>query len=107
MGRRQPFELIYSPVVKEHLQAIEPKYYSLIRNTIEKQLQFEPDVETRNRKPLKRTSILEVSWEIRFGNHNRFRIFYEVDRELNKVFILAIGEKKGEKLFIGGKEVEL
>ena len=64
--------------VKQHLRAIERKYYSLIRNTVEEQLQFEPDVETKNRKPLKRPVELEADWEIRFGPSNRFRVFYSV-----------------------------
>jgi len=107
MPRRQPFKLIYAPRVKDHLKVIEPKYYSLIRGTIEKQLRLEPDVETRNRKPLKRSIEFEAPWEIRFGPNNRFRVFYEVNRENHQVNILAIGEKKGSQLFISGEEFEL
>ena len=40
--------------VKLHLQAIELKFYPGIQSEIEVQLIHEPDVETRNRKPLKR-----------------------------------------------------
>ena len=107
MARKKPFKLIYAPLVKDHLKAVESKYYSLIRSTIEKQLRFEPDVETRNRKPLKRHIEFEAEWEIRFGPDNRFRVFYEVQRENHQVSILGIGEKKGSQLFIGGKEFEL
>lgn len=107
MPRKEPFKLIYAPLVKDHLKVIESKYYSLVRSTIEKRLQFEPDVETRNRKPLKRPIEFEAEWEIRFGPNNRFRVFYEVNRENHQVNILAIGEKKGSQLFIGGKEFEL
>ena len=105
--RREPFKLIYAPLVKNHLRVIESKYYSLIRKTIENQLRFEPDVETGNRKPLKRPIDFEAEWEIRFGPNNRLRVFYEVNRESYQVNILAIGEKKGSQLFIGGKEFEL
>jgi len=107
MPRKEPFKLIYAPLIKDHLKVIESKYYSLIRSTIEKRLQFEPDVETRNRKPLKRPIEFEAEWEIRFGPNNWFRVFYEVNRENHQVNILAIGEKKGSQLFIGGKEFEL
>ena len=107
VSQNLPFKLVYAPVVREHLEAIEGKYYSLIRDTIETQLRFEPDVETRNRKPLKRTRVSGGHWEIRFGPHNRFRVFYEVSREYSEVYILAVGEKEGNRLFIGGKEVEL
>ncbi len=61
------FNLIYAPQVKLHLKTIERKYHSLIRSRIEAQLQFEPNVETRNRKPLKRPVELGADWEILFG----------------------------------------
>jgi len=41
------------------------------------------------------------------GPNNRFRVFYEVDQASREVFILAIGVKVGNRLFIGGEEFEL
>lgn len=99
--------MVYAPEVKRHLRAIERKYHALIRNEIEAQLQYEPDVETRNRKPLKRPVAFEVEWEIRFGPNNRFRVFYEVDQEQGEINILAIGVKERNRLYIGGEEVEV
>ena len=107
MNAKQPYKLIYAPVVRGQLEAIERKYHSLIRSSIETQLQFEPDVEARNRKPLKRPSVVGGQWEIRFGPRNRFRVYYEVNHQDSEVYILAIGVKLGSRLFIGGKEVEL
>ena len=101
------FRLVYAPVVREHLLAIERKYYSLIRATIEDQLRLEPTVETTNRKPLKRPSFIGGQWELRFGPANRFRVFYEVDEGTREVHILAIGVKERDRLYIAGKEVEL
>jgi len=107
MTPKPSFELIYAAQVKQHLRAIERKHHALIRREIETQLRFEPDVETRNRKPLKRVLGFEVEWEIRFGPGNRFRVFYEVDREEGVVYILAVGVKERERLYIGGEETEL
>ena len=107
MISKVPFTLIYAPAVKEHLKTIEAKYHSLIRTTIGRQLRFEPDVETENRKPLKHPVAFEAAWEIRFGPDNRFRVFYELDRGSHEVLILAIGQKKGNRLVIGGEELEL
>ena len=104
---KRPFELIYAPIVKEHLKAIERKYYSLIRRMIETQLRYEPEVETRNRKPLTRPTAFEADWEICFGPDNRFRVFYEVNPERREVYILATGVKEGNRPLIGGKEVIL
>ena len=107
MTPRRRFELNYAPLTQIHLQAIEPKYYSLIRTTIEEQLPFEPDVETKNRKPLKRPVDFGAHWELRLGSDNRFRVFYRIDYEIMQVNILAIGEKRGERLMIGGEVVRL
>lgn len=107
MNAKKRFNLIYAPQVKTHLQTIERNYHSLIRRTIETQLQFEPNVETRNRKPLKRPAELGADWELRFGPDNRLRVFYAVERENLQVSILAIGIKQGNLLFIGGEEVNL
>jgi hypothetical protein len=107
MSSEQPFAIVYAPIVGEHLRAIERKYFSLIRTTIERQLSFEPDRETRNRKPLTRAVPFEANWEIRFGANNRFRVFYTVDTVKREVSVQAIGEKKGNRLWIGGEEVDI
>lgn len=104
------FNLIYAPITRDHLRAVESKYYSLIRKEIETKLLLEPDVRTRNRKPLKRPVIFgagSATWEMRFGPQNRFRVLYRVNREDMQVNILAIGEKEGERLLVGGEEIEL
>ncbi len=54
MAKKLPFALVYGDEVKHHLRAIETKYHSLIQSEVEAQLLFEPEVETRNRKPLRR-----------------------------------------------------
>jgi len=107
MTVRKIYTLIYAPAVKEHLRAIEPKYYSLIRQKIEEQLFYEPDAETENRKLLIVPNVLEAIWEIRFGPNNRFRVFYAVDRAAHEVQILAIGVKVGNRLRVGQEEIEL
>lgn len=67
MAKKQPFRLIYDPETAEHLEAIEVKYHSLIRDAIEEQLRFEPETITRNRKPLERPINLGARWELRLG----------------------------------------
>jgi mRNA-degrading endonuclease RelE of RelBE toxin-antitoxin system len=107
MNPQRSFELVYAPQVKAHLKANDRKYYGLIRQEIEARLQFEPGVETRNHKPLKRAVSFEAQWEIRFGPNNRFRVFYEVDQEARIVYVLAVGVKVRDRLYIGGEEIEL
>ncbi len=106
--QKQQFEIIYDQQTRKHLSAIERKYHSLIRRTVENQLKYEPHIETRNRKPLYRPSEFgESTWEIRFGPDNRFRIFYRIDLSAGEVRILAVGIKIKDHLFIGGERFEL
>ena len=107
MTPKQRFLLVYAPITKLHLKTIERKYYSLVRATIENKLQFEPDVETRNRKPLKRPVTFQAEWELHLWPDNRFRVFYDINIESHEVYILAIGMKEGNRLLIGGKEVKI
>jgi mRNA-degrading endonuclease RelE of RelBE toxin-antitoxin system len=107
MTRRQPYALIYARGVTEHLKSIDAKYDSLIREKMEEQLLFEPNVETKNRKPLRPPAPFAAQWEIRFGPDNRFRVLYDIDEEQRVVQIVAIGEKQGNRLIVAGEEIEL
>ena len=106
MARKQPFALVYAEEVKDHLRSIEAKYLPVIQTAIESQLHHEPDVETRNRKPLKRPIVFGADWELRLGPDNRLRIFYQVDTERREVRVLAIGVKDRNRLYFGGEEFE-
>lgn len=107
MARRQPYFLNYASGVTKHLKSIDAKYDSLIRAKIEEQLEFEPGTETKNRKPMRQPAPFAAQWEIRFGPDNRFRVLYDIDEDRHEVQIVAIGEKQGNRLLVGGKEIEL
>jgi hypothetical protein len=106
MAQTPPFSLAYATAVKGHLRAIESKYHGTIQSAIESQLIHEPDVETRNRKPLKRPIEFGADWELRCGPDNRFRVFYQVRADDREGHILAIGVKERSRLFFGGKEFD-
>jgi mRNA-degrading endonuclease RelE of RelBE toxin-antitoxin system len=101
------FELGFAPEVVEHLAAIERKHHRLIQKTLDEQLLYAPDQETRNRKPVEQPGPFGATWELRFGPSNCFRVFYEVDDSEQVVWILAIGFKVRDRLLIGGEEFEL
>jgi mRNA-degrading endonuclease RelE of RelBE toxin-antitoxin system len=107
MAKKQPFDLIYDPEVEQHLRSIEKKHLSLIREAIREQLRFEPETETRNRKPLEQPAPFGATWELRFGPANQFRVLYAVDLERQEVLILAVGFKDRNRLIVGGEELEL
>ncbi len=101
----QPFTILYDRETSRHFAAIERKYRSLIFDGIEAQLRYEPDVQSRNRKPLERST--GATWELRLGPHNWFRVLYRIDRPARLVLILAIGVKIGNRLHVGGEEIKL
>ena len=107
MARKQPYTLSYARGVTAHLDSVDAKYHSLIRQNIDEQLKFEPDVETKNRKPLRQPAPFGAEWEIRIGPGNRFRVLYDIDEEQHAVQILAIGEKQGNRLIVAGEEIKL
>lgn len=104
--KKTKYRIFYSEDIRLHLLTIERKYWTEIKQKIEEQLKFEPDKETRNRKPLLKPSV-DDRWELRFGPQNCFRVFYKIDSKNKEVFILAIGIKIKEKLYIANKEIKL
>ena len=106
MARRPKFRLIFAPEAVDHLMAIDRKYYGLIEKTLDEQLGFTSERETRNRKLLDQPAPFGATWELRCGPNNRFRVFYEIDLEEKVVWILAIGFKEGNRLIVGREEIE-
>jgi hypothetical protein len=100
------YRIVYDGEVRRHLAAIDRNYHSLIRQTIEQQLSHQPDVETRNRKPLQRPALIGADWELRCGPNNRFRVLYRI-ADTYEIYVLAVGIKDGNRLLIGGEEFEL
>lgn len=97
------FELEFTPDAWGHLQSFSARDSKLVLEAINTQLRYEPNVETRNRKPMKDN--LLATWELRVG---KFRVFYDIDDGTVKVvYILAIGYKEHNQLFIGGKRFDL
>jgi mRNA-degrading endonuclease RelE of RelBE toxin-antitoxin system len=104
MTQSPKYTLVFALEVVEHLRSIERKYHNLIQTTIDEQLSFTPERETKNRKLLEQPAPFGATWELRFGPANRFRVFYEIDDQQRTVQILAIGVKERNQLFIGREE---
>lgn len=100
------FDLVFSPEAIGHLDVIECKHHRLARETVDKQLRYTPEEVTRNRKPLQQPAPYDDTWDLRFGPGNRFRVFYEVDRDERVVWVLAVGVKERSRLLVGREEFE-
>ena len=97
------YEVRFADDVKEHLRALTVPERSVALEAIERQLPYEPLVETRNRKPLRPNPI--APWELRVG---KLRVFYEVVAgEPSLVRILAVGKKDRNILRVAGREMTL
>jgi len=107
MPSQPKYELIFAPEVTHYLDAVHRKFHRLIQQTIEEQLSHTPERKTRNRQPLEQPAPFGATWKLRFGPHNRFRVFYDIHSESLAVQVLAIGIKERNLLLIGGEEFEL
>ena len=97
------YEVRFAGDVKGHLNALTIPERSAALDAIERQLLYEPLVETRNRKPLRPNPI--APWELRVG---KLRVFYEVvPGEPGLVRILAVGKKERNLLLVAGQEMRL
>ncbi len=97
------YTIEFAESVSEQLRMLTARQRVMIFEAIETQLKHEPLRETRNRKPMRPNPL--ASWELRVEN---LRIYYEVTpQQPDVVHILAVGEKRGNRVFIGGKEIQL
>jgi mRNA-degrading endonuclease RelE of RelBE toxin-antitoxin system len=97
------YSIEFAQSVREQLRAFTARQRTTVLGAIEEQLSYQPLVETKQRKLLRPNPL--APWELRVGN---FRVFYEVAAdEPDTVRILAVGQKRGNKLYIGGQEIEL
>ena len=97
-----PFRIEYMPVAIGHLRHLTADEQSRVLDGVDEQLTHEPDVRTRNRKPMEGNALAE--WELRIGD---LRVFYDVERHPDTVVILAVGIKRRNRLWVGGEEIEL
>jgi mRNA-degrading endonuclease RelE of RelBE toxin-antitoxin system len=96
------FSIEFSKPAQDHLQRLHKRDQRIIINAIALQLSHQPDQTTQHRKLLEANPL--APWELRVGN---FRVFYDVDRDDEKVAIVVIGQKLHNRLRIGGEEIEL
>jgi mRNA-degrading endonuclease RelE of RelBE toxin-antitoxin system len=69
------YELVWDEAAKAEIAALSAFMRRIIVAAVDDQLRHEPDVETRNRKPLREPvdELPEVSWELRVRDH---RVLY-------------------------------
>jgi mRNA-degrading endonuclease RelE of RelBE toxin-antitoxin system len=96
------FEIEFSPHAHDYFKGLRKRDQRIVIDAIAVQLTHQPHQQTQHRKMLEGNPI--APWELRVGN---FRVFYDVDPEVERVIIVAIGHKVHNRLRIGEEEVEL
>jgi mRNA-degrading endonuclease RelE of RelBE toxin-antitoxin system len=97
------YRVEYSPETEEHLRTLTAFQRSIVFDAVDRQLTHQPNVETRNRKPMRPNPV--APWELRVRD---LRVYYDVVEEPEKlVIVLAVGIKVGNRVLIAGKEIEL
>lgn len=96
------YEIEFTPEAIDDLKSFRKFEQQIIISGIETQLTYEPTVETRNRFRMRPNEIAE--WELRI---DKYRVFYNVEQEVQIVSIEVIGFKRGNQLFVRGKRRDL
>ncbi len=96
------YSIEYTPKAAQDLKWFKKREQKIILDGIDENLCYEPTIETRNRKHMRSNDVAE--WELRLGD---FRILYNVDEIVRIVEIQRVGEKRGNRFFVRGREGEI
>ena len=97
------YRIEYARATEDHLRALTAHQRAIVVDAIRRQLTHQPVVETRNRKPMRPNPL--APWELRIGEA---RVYYQVqDNPERIVQVLAVGTKRRDQVWIGGRVVEL
>jgi len=100
---RRSYRIEYTADAVAHLKDMTPRQSATVLDMVRLQLMHEPMVPTRNRKLLRANSV--APWELRIGD---IRVYFDLtDVPERVVTVRAVGIKRRERVFIGGKEVDL
>jgi mRNA-degrading endonuclease RelE of RelBE toxin-antitoxin system len=97
-----PYTVEFMPDAQEQLDHLTARQQAILLDRIQEQLHRRPAEETKQRKKLRPNPL--APWELRI---REFRVFYDIDIEEQTVFIIAIGQKRHNTLYIGSQEFEI
>lgn len=96
------YDIEYTEDALEDVQLFRKHEQNTIVDGIDRQLRYEPTLETRHRKRMRRNEY--AAWELRIGD---FRVLYNVDTQVHIVEVQRIGEKRGNTFFFRGRETDI
>jgi mRNA-degrading endonuclease RelE of RelBE toxin-antitoxin system len=93
-----PYRIEYSPEAREHLRGLTAGQRALVLEAVDKQLRHQPDVETRNRKPMRPNTI--ACWELRV---RELRVYYQVEED-PEALVKKSGPSERKNAIVSGSE---
>ena len=97
-----PYDIEFMPDAQEQLGSLTARQQAILLDKIQEQLYHRPAEETKQRKKLRPNPL--APWELKV---REFRVFFDIDEQAQTVFIIAIGRKEHNTLYIGGREFRL
>ena len=97
------YSIEYSLDAVIHLAGLKKRDQRLVLDGVDRNLSHRPLKISRNLKRM-RLNLL-ADWELRLGD---LRVYYVVQEEpINRVSVVAVGKKVGNRLYIAGEEFPL
>ena len=97
------YRIEYSPDSEDHMNLLTKRQCVIVMDTIDEQLVYQPNIETRNRKPMRPNPI--APWELRIGD---LRVYYDIEEKPEPiVYVIAVGIKERNLVRIGREVIKL
>jgi mRNA-degrading endonuclease RelE of RelBE toxin-antitoxin system len=97
------YSIEVSPEAGDHIARLSARDRAIVLDAIGMHLAQEPKGPTRNRKPLRPNPVAE--YRLRAG---KLRVYYDVEETPRPLVIVrAVGTKIRERVYVGGREIEL
>lgn len=96
------FSVKFTDAAKDDFGYFPKSQQKLILDEAAKQLTYQPEVETKNRKKLRENPL--ASYELQL---DAIRVFYNIYAVEQMVDIVAVGRKEHNELYIKGRKVKI
>lgn len=101
--KRPACRIDYASETEDHLALLTARQSATVLDVVLRQLSYEPTLGTRNRGPLRPNPV--ARFRLRVGD---LQVDYDVEEVPERaVIVRAVGIKVRNRVFIGGKEIEL
>lgn len=103
-AKKQSYRIEFSPEADDQLAALNARDRATILDSVHEQLRHQPRTETRHRGPLRPNPVAQFRLRVA-GN---WRVYYDV-AESPKALVLvkSVGYKDRDRVYVGGKEIDL